>query len=361
MVIVMTKLSSTIKLLMIVFSLTMYSAVADVLNIKDGAPTKYVVKKGDTLWDISKLFLDKAWLWPELWRNNTQIENPHLIYPGDTLRLRYENGVPILEVVRDKSSVTLTPNQRVINKPDPIDLLPWDIIAPFYNNDSLMSAEDYQALPTLLGDNSGTPRFATHDYVLAHKLPTTESKYQVVRKERDIIDSKGKLLGVQVSHLSDASLVNELSNERQVVRLTQSSREAKQGDKLLAYKAPQQKNLVLKAASSRSKGELVQNVNGNVLSGKNDMVIINIGSRQVKPGTIFGIYYKGPDVLYEDEPSYTQTRSSIVDVFSTKERVEQPAYKVGELVVVKTFKNASYAWVTHANTHIKGGEYIATP
>ena len=206
----MTKLFSTITLFIIVFSLTIYSAVADVLNIKEGAPTKYVVKKGDTLWDISKLFLDKAWLWPELWRNNTQIENPHLIYPGDTLRLRYENGVPILEIVSDKSLVTLTPNQRVVNKPDPIDLLPWDIIAPFYNNDSLMSAEDYQALPTLLGDNSGTPRFATHDYVLAHKLPTTESKYQVVRKERDIIDSKGKLLGVQVSHLSDASLVNEL-------------------------------------------------------------------------------------------------------------------------------------------------------
>jgi nucleoid-associated protein YgaU len=51
------------------------------------APEQYVVKTGDTLWDISKLFLREPWFWPEIWYVNPQIDNPHRIYPGDILKL----------------------------------------------------------------------------------------------------------------------------------------------------------------------------------------------------------------------------------------------------------------------------------
>jgi hypothetical protein len=47
----------------------------------------YVIKKGDTLWDLSDEFLKDPYLWPELWQNNQYITNPHLIYPGNSLRL----------------------------------------------------------------------------------------------------------------------------------------------------------------------------------------------------------------------------------------------------------------------------------
>ena len=69
-------------------------------------PDTYVVKKGDTLWDISGRFLQKPWQWPELWRANPQIENPHLIYPGDTVRLVYIDGQPALVVDRGDGSRT---------------------------------------------------------------------------------------------------------------------------------------------------------------------------------------------------------------------------------------------------------------
>jgi len=58
---------------------------ADELSINPNHPNQYTVVRGDTLWDISAKFLNHPTQWPELWRHNTQIKNPHLIYPGDTL------------------------------------------------------------------------------------------------------------------------------------------------------------------------------------------------------------------------------------------------------------------------------------
>jgi hypothetical protein len=63
-------------------------------ELNNDHPTTYVVKKGDTLWDIAGRFLKKPWLWPEIWQANPQVENPHLIYPGDVLSLVYLDGEP---------------------------------------------------------------------------------------------------------------------------------------------------------------------------------------------------------------------------------------------------------------------------
>jgi len=61
-------------------------------------PERYVVVKGDTLWDISKRFLNDPWLWPSVWHINPSIRNPHLIYPGDII---------VMYVVAGKPSITL--------------------------------------------------------------------------------------------------------------------------------------------------------------------------------------------------------------------------------------------------------------
>jgi hypothetical protein len=346
---------------------TVAVAVADVLNIKQDAPTTYVVEKGDTLWDISNLFLSQPWLWPELWRNNTQIENPHLIYPGDTLLLRYEDGQPVIEIVRDiddsearrKNSILLTPESRVVSKPNPISTLPWAMLSAFVANDALMDASEYDLLPTLLGDNFGTPRFSEKDYVLAQHLPDLDGAYQVVRKVREVIDSSGNNLGLQVTYLSDAQVSASLANERQIVHLTNSSIEAKQGDRLKPLTRPDETDLKLAPADTQV-GEIVQHINGNSLIAMKDVVIVNIGKDQVAPGTVFGIYQQGEDIVTTKSPR-NSNKDSLLDIFSFSENITQPAYKVGELVIVKSFENASYAWITKAETHLVGGEIIAKP
>ena len=74
-----------------------YAAAAEMAG---GHPDTYVVKRGDTLWDISARFLKKPWLWPEIWQANPQVKNPHLIYPGDVLSLVYIDGQPQVRAVR---------------------------------------------------------------------------------------------------------------------------------------------------------------------------------------------------------------------------------------------------------------------
>jgi hypothetical protein len=83
----------------------------DRIELQDGHPTEYVVVKGDTLWHIAGRFLRSPWRWPEVWNVNPQIENPHLIYPGDIIYLTWVDGQPRLGLRRGVRK--LSPQVRV--------------------------------------------------------------------------------------------------------------------------------------------------------------------------------------------------------------------------------------------------------
>jgi len=89
-------------LLMLILPLTALSAgnIEDHI-IETETGVYYIVQPGDTLWDLSRQFSDSPWLWPEMWNENQQITNPHLIYPGDRIKLyrrtdvdRVQTGTP---------------------------------------------------------------------------------------------------------------------------------------------------------------------------------------------------------------------------------------------------------------------------
>ena len=120
-------------------------ALADSVTLRPDHPDRYVVVKGDTLWEISARFLRDPWLWPQVWSVNPQIRNPHLIYPGDAITLAYVNGKPRLRLQRGAPvphgmrTVRLTPEVRREPLPKAIPTIPLDAIRPFLTRAAVVS------------------------------------------------------------------------------------------------------------------------------------------------------------------------------------------------------------------------------
>ena len=124
------------------------------VELKPGHPDVYPVKEGDTLWDISNAFLSDPWLWPELWHVNPQINNPHLIYPGDELALVYIDGKPYLT----KSSsgvVKLSPQVRSEAIDTPIPAIPLEAIDSFLTKTRIVTEEELNGAPYVLEGSEG--------------------------------------------------------------------------------------------------------------------------------------------------------------------------------------------------------------
>ena len=354
---------SMVKWLSFLFLIPL-SVMADVINIKESAPEVYEVKKGDTLWDISSLYLDKPWLWPELWRNNVHITNPHLIYPGDELRLRFdEQGQPVMDIVREtpKPVITLSPEgKKLVKQPIPVGVVPWALIKPFVEKASLLSEEEYQRMPYLLGNYDGAVRFATGDVVLTKTGFEQHDSYQVVRKTQEIRDQNGDVLGYQIRHVADANVVEAPQDNQVLVRVEESNFEAKRGDRLMPWQDFVAEDMRFEPGASQ-RGVIVANLENYNLLGKYNVVVVDIGAGEVSPGTVLGIYQQGPKVYDSETPLYEHESNPMRSAFGEGNEIQQPAIKHGDLVIFKTFENASYGLITHATTVIRNGAIVASP
>ncbi|WP_338520189.1 LysM peptidoglycan-binding domain-containing protein [Alteromonas gracilis] len=354
------RLNKTCRMIVLaVCALLVIPAMA--LQLKDNAPQTYTVKKGDTLWGIASVFLNEPWLWPELWRTNTQINNPHLIYPGDVITVGFVNGEPVLSVTRDKPSLVLSPNTDRRVKSSPIDVLDWSAIAPFIKQHTFLDETSYDLLPKILGNQDGNVRFASDDYVLGEKQISTDSQYRVVRKQDTITNLQGEILGVQVTHVSTASSIPEgQTDNAMLLFIDDANQEARRGDKLLEGGFDYPDNLTLKPSTSQ-RGHVVGDLHDHNLLGKYDVVIVDLGAMDVEPGTVMGLYVQGPDIIDETTPRYVNEPGVSGGGAWFNDTVMQPAMKVGEVIIFKTFDAASYGLITRASKGVKHGFIVANP
>lgn len=136
--------------------------------LREDHPDRYLVREGDTLWDIASMFLTDAWLWPEIWHVNPSIENPHLIFPGDEIVLSYVDGQPQLLVQRGDASRTdrLSPGQSVRKGDRYVKLVPTVRVSALA---SAIPAIPLDAIASLLTTGSIVDQFrlANTPYILA--------------------------------------------------------------------------------------------------------------------------------------------------------------------------------------------------
>jgi LysM repeat protein len=332
--------------------------------IKDTAPEVYVVKKGDTLWDISNMYLDKPWQWPELWRTNVHITNPHLIYPGDELRLvRNEKGEVVLEVVREpaKLEIKLSPEgAKSFKIPEAIPALPWSVIKPYIENEMIMSQQAYDRHPYVLGDQEGAVRYATDNLVLSKAARRSKEDLNIVRKQNELYDMDGNFIGLQIRHLAKAKLVDADIGKQKLIKIVQAKLEVKRGDKIIPAVKNEPDEILLMAAEDQT-GFIIDDLEQHNLLGKYNVAVLDIGADQVSAGTIMGIYSQGPRIIDGKHPKYEGETDTIRSAFNQGDEISQPALKVGEVVVFKSFDTASYALITKSAKVIKRGMIVAKP
>ena len=330
------------------------------VDLKADAPTRYVVQKNDTLWDIAGKYLDKPWLWPQLWRNNSYLNNPHLIYPGDIIVIRYVDNQPVLEIQRDKKKRVLTPNQKVVTKPQPINVLPWTLLAPYLLNHQIMDEESFDLLPYVLGDHRGYLQYVSDNVVLSKQQGRPKGQYTLLRKRHTIKNMSGEVLGVQVNHIATASIIEDALEGQWLLQVVNSVEEAKRGDKLIPSEDIAPFDMQLSPAETQ-RGHIIGNLNDRMLLSKFDVVILDLGQDDVQTGTVMGIYSQGPDIIDGQMPSYEYESNVLRSAFSDGEPLKQPALKIGEVVVIKTFRAASYGLIMRANDLVKTGAIVAHP
>jgi hypothetical protein len=165
-------------------------AVAQDVSVRSDHPGEYVVVKGDTLWDISGRFLDKPWQWPAIWQANPQIENPHLIYPGDVVSLVYIDGVPQLRVNRGGTK-KLSPAVRVTDRDDAIYAIPFEKIEPFIRNVQVLSPDAFAGLPYIVANEEQRLTATYSDVTYARGLDAQVGQEFVVVNLNSIYDDVG--------------------------------------------------------------------------------------------------------------------------------------------------------------------------
>jgi len=333
-------------------------SLADQLKINDDAPKTHVVVKGDTLWDISAIFLEQPWLWPKLWRLNPEINNPHLIYPGDIITLVFDDkGEPmlVLESVKVKASYKWSPKIRQKNKNDSaISLLPLEVIAPFIKYDHLFSAEQLEELPYVIGSDEGYKSSINGFKVYVNQDLDLAQTYAIYNKGEEMIDPEtSESLGFYANLVATGQALrtgNMSDKEPATLKVSTAKREIRSGNFVVPVHEGQMfpSIFTMKAADKSLRGAIIKATSNGREFGKLEVVMINRGTKhQVTIGDVMEIKRLSPGVVDTSRgPEYTVETSRWNRLLTTDgSDYNMPEEILGELIVFKVYQQASMALI----------------
>ena len=370
-----------LKRLLAVFTATFIAlaGIAFAAELRQDHPSTYVVRKGDTLWDISAKFLRKPWLWPEIWQANPQVKNPHLIYPGDVLSLVYVGGRPYLSSgpqIRQGEAIgairlsDIEPFLKELTVVNDIKSLPYVV---GLEEDRLMSAAGQVAyIRGMSGAQAGQiVQIARpmQDYVRGKNFDyATDLDYRGDRfhqnwgkhwaaggASRDAPSGKKGLLGIELAKHALAE-VTQVQGEITVVVLRDEGREVRVGDRVLpAETSPYDASYMPTAATSIPEHARVLSVtDGLSFAGPRYVIALSAGSSDgIRNGNTFSIWHDGallPDVV-KNKSLHT----------ANKDKVAMPDDFLGHAMVFRTFDKISYALVMDGIRPVRTGDLLKSP
>jgi hypothetical protein len=332
---------------------------AESVSVRSSHPQYYIVKKGDTLWDISALFLTDPWLWPEIWEINPSIANPHLIYPGDRISLVYRDGKPVLQVARGSAPSAQVDNLEQLHpsirslelRGEPIPSIPLDALAPFLSRLRVVTEQELDAAPYIvsLGKEHllGGPGFKVYARGIdAQEIGTRYVVYRPGKAYRNP-DNPQDILGYEALHVADATL--ERNGDPTTLMLTRGSREVRGGDRLFPAAVDDiNSQLIPRVPAKELTGEIISVVDGVTQIGQHQIVVLNIGTRDgAQPGHVLAVHQRGHKV----HDAYGKRQ----------EDVTLPDERAGAVLIFRLFDRVSYALVMSAERAMHLGDIVTNP
>ncbi|NOQ93248.1 MAG: LysM peptidoglycan-binding domain-containing protein [Methylophaga sp.] len=342
--------------LSLLFLLLSLPLVATELELNPDHPQQYEVVRGDTLWDISGRFLKYPWHWPELWSANSQIENPHLIYPGDLLTLVYRDGKPVLELKRGSTAYKMSPEAREIVLEKAIATIPLDEIRAFLTRPQVVTEGALSEAPYIVASSDERLISGAGDRVYARGLDETKGKnYSVFSKGQVYKDPETQeVLGYEAIYKGDALVSAE--GDPATISLTKTTQEVLTGDRLLAViEDNYEMNFLPRSPEHEVNGVIISVFNGVSQVGQYQIVVLNQGKRDnLAVGHTLAVYQTGATVIDtvlsgRDDETYFNTHNKGVDRNQT---VTLPDEHAGVAMVFKVFEKVSYAIVMKATRAI---------
>ncbi len=320
-------------------------AFAGDLSLREDAPLRYTVKKGDTLWDIAQHFLRDPWQWPELWYTNSQVRNPHQIYPGDVLSLVSVGGRTRLAF--DGTVDRLSPRIREAALDASLPAIPIEAIRNFLRGPRLVTLEETRRAPYIVAFADERLAVGANSDVYVKNLPAEVAyNYAVVRVGEPYRDpDSGALLGYEAIPTGEAEL-REPGTPAQM-RVTKSNREVLVADRLLPIEAESfDANFYPHPPTTDINGRIISVYDGLSQISQYQIVALNRGTEQgLDPGTVLDIYQPG---------------RRVPDPYG-KGTVTIPEQRAGMLMVFKVTPMLSYGLVMNATRPLHVLDKVAKP
>ncbi len=336
------------RLLGLLFAvLISWTSMAETVALNPAHPERYVVVKGDTLWDISGHFLRDPWLWPEVWYVNPQIANPHLIYPGDVISLVYVDGKPQLRLQRGYPTVKLSPQARSESLDRAIPTIPLDAIKQFLSQPLVVGEKELEQLPYIVANADEHIVSGAGDRVYVRGInDESQSRFNVFRPGDAYKDPDSKeVLGFEALYIGDATA--QRFGDPATLKLTRTNREAGIGDRLRPIPdAEVMVNFTPRGPEQAVDGRIIAVVDGVSQIGQYQIVVLNRGTREgMESGHVLAIYQQGETLKDPVKGG----------------KVTLPEEHAGLLMVFRTFEKVSYALIMEATRPIHLLDAVRNP
>lgn len=326
------------------------------------APDSYTVKSGDTLWDISKLFLKSPWRWPELWGMNLdQIRNPHLIYPGQLLVLDKSNGRGRLRVGEQVgANGRLQPRVRASDLNSGIPAINLAQIEPFLNEAVIFEANELDAAPRIVSAQENRVLLSRGDTAYVRGDLKGQRSFRVFREPVPLKDPTTKeILGYEGVFLGTAELLRRGDEPTPTEKtpgdivpdtftITSTRQEMRAGDRLAPVPGREFFQHVPRAPQDPIKGQIVSVYGEALIAGQNQIVALNRGKRDgLEPGHVLALWRDGKRVIDTTD--------------AKKPSIKLPDERHGMLYVFRVFNRMSYALILSVSDPVASGDRFTQP